>query len=119
MTTPLRAALYARYSTDKQDKTSCESQIRECRTFAARQGFIVVEVYRDDAHTGSDDQRPGYQQMLAASAAGEFDLIIAHAPDRLTRNSWELPRLQAELSFREQFVVTVDGAIDSRGENSD
>lgn len=119
MSTPLRAALYARYSTDKQNKSSCEQQFRKCREFAAQRGFRVVAEYRDDAHTGSDDQRPGYQRMLAASQAGEFDCIIAHAPDRLTRTNWELPRLKADLEFRDQMILTCDGAIDSRDENSD
>jgi site-specific DNA recombinase len=118
MTTPLRAAIYARYSTDKQDRTSCEQQFRKCREFAVQRGFNVVAEYQDAAHTGSDDNRPGYQAMLAASAQDEFDCIIAHAPDRLTRNSWELLRLLEDLVFKDQQLLTCDGKIDSSDPNA-
>jgi site-specific DNA recombinase len=112
------AALYARYSTDRQDKTSCLQQLRECREFAQREGFKVIAEFSDAAVSGSDDARPEYRRMLTASDAGEFDVIIACAPDRLTRNEWELPRLVADLSFKDQQLLTCDRKIDSRSENA-
>ena len=47
------AAIYARYSSDKQSETSIEDQIALCREFAARNAFEIVSVYSDAAKSGS------------------------------------------------------------------
>ncbi len=48
-THPLRAALYARFSTDLQRDASIENQLRVCRELATRAGHEAVEVYSDRA----------------------------------------------------------------------
>lgn len=59
----LRAALYARYSTDNQSSRSVDDQLALCAAFAARAGHVVVQRYADAAVSG---------QMLAqATAAGD------------------------------------------------
>jgi len=35
-------AIYARYSTDRQDAWSIDDQVRRCREYAARHGMTVV-----------------------------------------------------------------------------
>lgn len=50
--TPLRAAIYARYSSDSQRDTSLEDQERLCRQEAERQGCEVVAVWNDAAMSG-------------------------------------------------------------------
>ncbi|MCZ7481339.1 recombinase family protein [Agrobacterium rhizogenes] len=44
-------ALYARYSSDLQNRQSIDDQFNLCRQFAERQGWKVVGHYRDDAFT--------------------------------------------------------------------
>lgn len=39
MTQPLRAVIYARFSTDMQRDASIDDQIRSCREHAVRQGL--------------------------------------------------------------------------------
>ncbi len=46
---PMRAALYARFSTDLQRDASIEDQLRLGREMAAKAGYEVVEVYSDRA----------------------------------------------------------------------
>jgi site-specific DNA recombinase len=50
---PLRAAVYARYSSDAQSEQSIEDQVRVCRARAEREGWAVVEVYADYAISGA------------------------------------------------------------------
>lgn len=50
---PVRCAIYARYSSDMQSRRSAEDQIRECREYAARQGWTVVIAERDEATNAS------------------------------------------------------------------
>jgi DNA invertase Pin-like site-specific DNA recombinase len=39
------AALYARFSTDKQDARSIDDQLRRCRAYAEAHGLAVVAVH--------------------------------------------------------------------------
>ena len=64
MTGALRAAIYARFSSDLQRDASIEDQIRSCREYAARQGLKVVEAYSDRAVSGASLMRSGMQKLL-------------------------------------------------------
>ena len=113
----MKVAIYARYSTDLQDKTSIAGQITNCEALAAREGFDVVSRYQDAARSGNDDNRPQYQQLFTDSEAGLFDAIIVDETSRLTRRPGEIPRLLEILSFRNQFLVDCSG-FDSRQETA-
>ncbi len=41
----MRAAIYARYSSDLQSETSIDDQLRICRERAERDGLTVSDVY--------------------------------------------------------------------------
>ncbi len=114
----MRVAIYARYSTDLQDRTSIDGQIANCEALAGREGLEIVARYQDEGRSGNDDQRDGYQDMLARLKRGEFVGIVCDETSRITRNQAELHRLTAELRFRDQFLITCDG-IDTRSESSD
>lgn len=95
-----RAAIYARYSTDKQEDTSIEDQLRMARDHCEREGYEVVEVYTDHAMTGRKKNRPGFLKLLADAETGVFDTIVIEAVDRLSRNlthtleAWDLFKFQ-------------------------
>src|SRR5215470_19531024 len=109
----MRAALYARYSTDQQSEASVEDQIRVCERLAKRHGLTVVARYHDRAASGGTADRPGYQELLAAARARALDVILCEDLSRLWRNPAEQgPRL-AELQDLGVHIVTVSG-LDSR-----
>ena len=65
-----RCVIYARYSSDLQSPTSIDDQIQLCRTYADRQGWVVIATYHDAALSGFGvEQRPGYQQLVAVAGA--------------------------------------------------
>jgi site-specific DNA recombinase len=112
----MKAATYARYSTDKQREQSIEDQFRVAERLAERNGFQVVARFSDSAISGGTTQRPGYQSMLTAARANKFDVIVAEDTSRLWRNLAEqAPRL-AELSDIGIAVVTAD--LDTRQESA-
>jgi site-specific DNA recombinase len=112
----MRAAVYARFSTDLQRKESIEDQYRVCDRLAERHGFEVIARFSDQAISGGTTQRPGYQAMLKAARCGEFDAIIAEDTSRLWRNLAEQSPRLAELSDLNVQVVTAD--FDSRSESA-
>lgn len=74
----LRAAAYARMSTDLQDQ-SIAQQLEGIGHYAARQACSVVKVYRDAGRSGlTAAHRPGLQQLLADIVQGEpgFELVL-------------------------------------------
>lgn len=110
------AAVYARYSTDKQSGASIADQFRVCERIAAQQGFRVVARFDDAAISGGTANRGGYQQLLAAARRRAFNVIVAEDISRLWRNAAEqAPRL-AELSDLGIAVVTHD--LDTRQETA-
>jgi len=85
----VRAVIYARYSSSGQREESIEGQIRECREFAQRKGFIVVGEYIDRALSGKTDKRPDFQRMLRDSERGCFEALIMWKMDRFARNRYD------------------------------
>jgi len=103
-----RVAIYARFSSDKQNESSLADQVRDCRRYAAEKGWNVVEVFQDAAMSGSSDNRPGYQAMLAEAKRGRFDIILAESMDRLSRRLADTAQLHDLLSFHQVRLFTKD-----------
>lgn len=81
-----RAAAYVRVSSEEQTEGwSLEGQERQIREFAERNGYKVVQVYRDET-SGSKEKRPGLDQMLMDAHAGLFKAIIVVHTSRFFRN---------------------------------
>ena len=81
-----RAALYARVSTDLQEKEeTIDSQVEDLRRRARDRGYDVVAEYLDDGYSGATLERPGLDRLRDALGCGEFDLVMFHSPDRLAR----------------------------------
>jgi DNA invertase Pin-like site-specific DNA recombinase len=95
----MRAVIYARYSSDQQRTTSIDDQIRLCKEKIAREGWTLVQVYRDAAMSGATALRPGYQAMLEGAREAAFDIAIAEALDRLSRDQEDIAALFKRLQF--------------------
>jgi DNA invertase Pin-like site-specific DNA recombinase len=91
-----RVAIYVRVSTDGQ---TVANQERELATVAARHGWDVVEVFRDQGVSGvkASDQRPGFARLLRGVARRDFDVVAAWSVDRLGRSLQQLLALLGEL----------------------
>lgn len=112
----IRAAIYARFSTEQQSADSIDDQYRVCERHAERNSLNVIARFNDEAISGGTAQRPGYQAMLAAARRHEFDVIVAEDLKRLWREQAEQWRAIKELLDLGIHVVTVSG-IDSRQPN--
>ncbi len=85
-----RAAVYARYSSDNQRDASIEDQVRQCRARIDRGDWTLTQVYSDAAISGATVLRPGYQKLLEESRNGAFDVVVAEALDRLSRDQEDI-----------------------------
>jgi DNA invertase Pin-like site-specific DNA recombinase len=95
----VRAAIYARYSSDNQSDASIDDQVRICRTEIERQGWKLVQVHADAAISGTSTFRPGYQKLLKDASAGVLDVVVAEGLDRLSRDQADVATLYKHLSY--------------------
>lgn len=103
----MHAAIYARYSSDLQSEASIEDQVRLCRAQIEQQDWTTAKVYTDAARSGASPLRPGYQMMLQDARAGRFDVLLAEALDRLSRDQEDIAGLYKQLTFAGVKLVTL------------
>jgi DNA invertase Pin-like site-specific DNA recombinase len=119
----LRTAIYARISTDRQNPLSNDDQIRKCSEFAERQSWIVLErhTYRDEAVSGTTENRPGLQALLAAlkTRPCPFDVLLVDDTSRLSRKTKDALGIFEQLSFAGVRLIAVRQGIDSQNEQAD
>ena len=100
------AAIYARYSSDLQGHAFFEDQLRLCRTRIEAEGWSLVNSYTDHALSGASRLRPGYQKLLQDARAGTFDVVVAEALDRLSRDQEDTAALYKQLAFDGVILLT-------------
>jgi DNA invertase Pin-like site-specific DNA recombinase len=79
---PVRAAIYARVSTDDQN---CEMQLTDLREYCQRRGWEIVAEYVDTA-SGIKASRPQLDHLMHEAATRKFDAVLVWKLDRWARN---------------------------------
>jgi site-specific DNA recombinase len=92
---PLKYCLYARKSSesDERQAMSIDSQIKEMKDMAAREGLDIVIVKQESFSAKQSGYRPVFNEVLHGLRNGEFNATLTWAPDRLSRNAGDLGSL--------------------------
>lgn len=108
-----RFAIYARYSSDRQNESSCKDQITLCRAYGERRGWTFSVSYADAAISGASTQgREDFARMVADAESGHFDIILAEDVDRLSRNLGDIERFRERMEYVGVLIHTVaDGEV--------
>ena len=109
----IRAACYARYSSEHQKESSITDQFRNCEQRAAREGWTITARYEDKAISGTTAERPGYQQMLKDAKAKQFDILLINDFSRLSRDMDETEKARKRLIYWGVRVIGVVDGIDT------
>ena len=100
----VRAAIYARTSsTSQQFGHSIDEQVRQCVQRCQMQDWKIHYVFRDEAKSGKDTDRPMFQQMLERAKQGAFDVLLFWKLDRFSRSIHHAVKLEKQ--FREWNVA--------------
>lgn len=120
VTTALRPAAYARYSTDRQNPLSTQDQIEKIRQFAIERGWKLGDgqVYLDEEISGATLDRPGLRSLLAAaeSRPRPFDVLLIEDSSRLSRKQADVLNLCERLNFAGVKICFISQGIDSSDE---
>ena len=111
-----RVAAYARVSVDNDEMLHSLSQ--QVSYYSAmiqsHPDWSFVGIYADDPITGTKDNRPEFQRMLADCRAGKIDVIYTKSVARFARNTVtllsvvrELRSLGIGIRFEEQSIDTL------------
>ncbi|MBT4084608.1 MAG: recombinase family protein [Alphaproteobacteria bacterium] len=104
----MRAAIYARYSSDLQSETSIDDQVRLCREYAERNNMDVSAVFTDYAISGGNlNNRPGMLSLMQAAKVNDFDVVIAEALDRISRDQEDIAAIYKRLTHADVRITTV------------
>ena len=116
----MRAAIYARYSSENQRPESITDQIASCRRLAAERGYEILDehVYADEATSGSLSDRSGLTALRAAAEQGLFQVVLVDDLSRLARNALLMLSVLEELRFIGVRVVSVADGLDTEDEES-
>ncbi|WFU42559.1 recombinase family protein [Bradyrhizobium sp. CB82] len=112
---PLKAALYARYSSDLQKDTSIEDQFAMLEKAAKRLNLQLDRrhYYADRAVSGSSlFERPGLtRDLLVAAERGEFAAVLVEATDRLSRRKADMFWLADRFEFHRIRIFNMSGEV--------
>jgi DNA invertase Pin-like site-specific DNA recombinase len=103
----MKVALYARYSSDQQRDASIEDQFGVCRAHAAANAWQIADSYCDRAISGASLLRPGIQALLGDAQRGQFNIVIAEAMDRLSRDQEDVAGIYKRLKFAGVKIITL------------
>jgi site-specific DNA recombinase len=103
----LKVAICARYSSDNQRDASIADQLRVCREFASRQGWTLVEEFTDHAISGATLLRSGFQALMRDALNSRFDIVLAEALDRFSRDQEDTAGLFKRFTFAGVNIVTL------------
>jgi len=95
-TTPRRAAIYLRVSTDGQ---TVDNQHLELEQAAERAGWEIVGIYDDNGVSGakSREYRVAFDRLCKDATRRQFDVVMAWSVDRLGRSLQDLIGFLSEL----------------------
>ena len=110
-------ALYVRLSRDDEnegDSNSIANQIAILTKYARDHGITNYRIYKDDGYSGTNFDRPGFQEMLSDIEGGFVSTVIVKDMSRFGRNYLEVG-MYTEIRFPEMGVrfVAVNDGVDS------
>ena len=110
----MKAAIYSRFSTDRQTESSIADQVRVCAEYATREGWRIVEKHEDQGISGAAlGNRPGVLRMHEAALARRFDVLLVTDLTRLSRSNGDLSKLIDQLVAKGVRVIGVQDGYDS------
>jgi DNA invertase Pin-like site-specific DNA recombinase len=98
MDAQMRAALYARVSTEDQAREgySLEAQMKKLEAHCRIQGWNPIGRFIDEGVSGRTTDRPAYKQMM--ESMGEWDVLVVLKLDRIHRNSVNFAKMMDNLN---------------------
>lgn len=115
-------ALYERLSQEdgqEGESNSIANQKKILERYCRDHGFTGIRHYEDDGYSGTNFNRPGFQEMLADVKAGKISRVIVKDMSRFGRDYLQVGMYTDILfpDFGVHFIAVNDGVDSTRGDN--
>jgi DNA invertase Pin-like site-specific DNA recombinase len=109
----MRAAIYARVSTDDQarDGFSIAAQLKRLNAYCKARGWALANEYVDEGFSGRGIERPAYQLMM--SEIESWDVLVVLKMDRIHRNSRNFTNMMDLLKERNKEFNSMQESFDT------
>lgn len=110
----VRVVIYTRVSSQQQedDGSSLDTQLAACRSYAAAHGYTIVAEYTDTQTGTQYRERHGLSLVRALVRAGDVDVVLCHALDRLSRDQTHTAVLVDEIEHHGARLELVTESFD-------
>ena len=111
----MKAALYARVSSDSQDvDLSISAQLRSLRDYATKHDYQIVGEYVDEAESGRTSHRPAFRDMIALAKAKHppFEAILVWKLNRFSRSRVDSVTYKTLLKSKGIRVISINEHLD-------
>jgi site-specific DNA recombinase len=112
----MRAALYARVSSEKQAEKdlSIAAQLKALRKFAKDKGWEIYREFVEEAESARTANRPAFRQMIALARQRNrpFDAILVWKLSRFARNREDSVIYKSLLRKHGVSVISINEPID-------
>lgn len=107
-------AIYSRKSKFTGKGESIQNQIELCKEYAIK-NFSVEKflVFEDEGYSGSNSNRPKYQELLEEARIGNFHILICYRLDRISRNISDFTYLVEMLNKNDISFISIRENFDT------
>lgn len=111
-----RVAAYCRYSTDKQTENSIEYQLSAIKKYCKENDIQLVKSYIDEGYSGTNTDRPAYQNCLNDVKKHQWDAVCIYDMSRGSRDIGDWNSFRKYMTINNIKVISVTEQL---GEYSD
>ena len=107
----MKAAAYARYSTEHQTSSSIAYQMRKIEEYCSSHSITIVARYTDEACSGTNTDRPAFQALCEAARQRKFDAVIIYDISRGSRDVSDWFGFRKQMAILGVQVISVEDKI--------
>lgn len=107
----MKAAAYARYSTEHQTSSSIEYQMAKIGEYCKKNGIEIVRRYSDEACTGTNTDRPAFRQLCEDAREHLFNAVIIYDITRGSRDISDWFSFRKDMALLGIKVISVEDNI--------
>ena len=103
----MKAAAYARYSTDRQTDNSIAAQLDAIITYCQKNNISIAKTYVDEAQSGTNINRQGFTNLLNDARTGKFNAVVIYDISRGSRDIADWFTFRKEMQASKIAVLSV------------
>jgi site-specific DNA recombinase len=111
----MKAAIYARVSSDSQDvDLSISAQLRALRDYAAKHDYEIAREFVDEAESGRTASRPAFKELIALARIHEppFEAVLVWKLNRFSRSRVDSVTYKTLLKSKGIKVISINEPLD-------